>query len=113
VHTFEVGELVVPKLKFGITSLLLWRLQDNQVVNNIVETVKKDCVLTIVKSMPMTNNQLFLNDEWMHGAYLLLTPNGKLGCSGGGWLKKLPTCSNSQLKSIGRKRYVDSNGLCK
>lgn len=103
----------MPKLKFGITSLLLWRLQDNQVVNNVVETVKKDCVLTIVKSMPMTSSQLFLNDEWQHGAYLLLTPSGKLGCSGGGWLKKLPTSSNAQRKSIRNKRNIDSNGLSK
>lgn len=110
---FKIGELVVPNLKFGVTSLLLWRFQDNEVINEVVTKVKKGCLLTIVKTMPLNASEAILNDEWHGGAYLLLAPGGKLGWSGAGWLKRLPACSKTYRKTVGHKRNVNANRLSK
>ena len=79
----------------------LWASKDGLEYNTIATNVKKGCIMTVVNFSIINSKTLQLNEEWKDGAYLLLAPDGKLGWSGAGWLKKLPTRTNAARKTVG------------
>jgi len=99
----SAGDLVVPKLKWGIETLLLW--SDSNSPSEVVVEVKKDEILTVIKIEEFKNSQLAnVQSEWKKNVCLLLCSNGRTGWTGAGWIKKLPSRSRSNYKPIGNKR---------
>lgn len=92
---FVPGDLVLPKLKFGIKTLLLWSNKNEIGPCEVSAEVRKNTIMTILKIESYGSNLQRINKEWEQGACLILTENGKLGWVGSGWLKKLPSSSQA------------------
>ena len=92
---FVPGDLVVPKLKFGIKKLLLWSNKSELGPSEVSAEVTKNTIMTILKIESYGNDLQRINKEWEQGACLILAGNGKLGWVGSGWIKKLPPSSQA------------------
>jgi hypothetical protein len=92
---FTPGDLVVPKLRFGIRKLFLWSNKSELGPCEVSAEVAKNTIMTILRIESYGSNLQRINKEWEQGACLILAQNGKLGWVGSGWLKKLPSSSHA------------------
>jgi len=84
------GSLVV--CRSSVDKLTLWGSYRCDIEDD-VDYVKPGEILIIIKSKrsaPDEENDMSLSREWQVGAYKVLTPRGKVGWVGAGWLKPLP-----------------------
>ena len=92
------GDLVTPCLRFGINSLCIWK---DAVSPELVDEINKKEILMVLQVVDrMQMQQDFVQDEWKNGAVQVLSANGKVGWTGIGWLKKLPSSSHTKNKSV-------------
>jgi len=78
-----------------INELVIWKSYRSDMEDNI-DSVKSGDIMVILESRKTSNFEVedqvnMLMDEWKIGAYLLLTPNGKKGWVGAGWIIPVTT----------------------
>jgi len=87
------GDLVVPRLKFGVKKLLLWSDSELGHPTEVADEILKNEIMLVLKIEMFSGAKKHVNDEWKNGACLILSQGGKTGWTGSGWLKKLPPSS--------------------
>ena len=87
---FVPGDLVVPRLKKNIESLLIWGEGTGPGPNVVVGEVSHGTIMTVIRFESFRTIQN-ASREWRRGACLLLCPSGISGWTGSGWVKKLTT----------------------
>lgn len=85
------GDLVVPKLKFGIKRLLLWSDRDGIGPNEVSAEIEKNTIMTVLRVESYGISPDRISKEWQQGACFLLAGCGQVGWTGSGWLRKLPS----------------------
>ncbi len=69
-----------------INELVIWKSYRSDMEDNI-DSVKPGDIMVILESRPTSEDQVnILMEEWKIGAYCVLTPNGKMGWVGAGWI---------------------------
>lgn len=97
------GDMVVPNLKHGVKRLVLWAA-DALDVPDVVSEVGEGKILTVVEVRRGKRGHDECNKEWKKGACLVLSPEGKLGWVGIGWVKRLPTDLGTHHNPVGDDR---------
>jgi hypothetical protein len=87
------GDLVVPRLKRGVEKILLWSENEIGHPTMVTDEIAEDEIMMVLKTEKFSSEVNNINDEWKNGACLILSPQGKIGWTGLGWLKKLPSAS--------------------
>jgi len=86
----SVGDLVTPKLKYNVETLLLW--SDSDSPSEVVAEIKKNEILTVIRIEEFKNRKLEnIQDEWKNCVCLLLCSSGTTGWTGMGWIKAFTT----------------------